>query len=315
MKKFFASAVFGLLALAVFLPKTSFAITVGPDKLEYTLAPGATVTGTLFVLNEGTTPQTLTPSFETFTETNGTKQFSAGTPSDLTNWFVLPSSTTLAAGESENIPFTLNVPQGAPAGGHFAVIWWNTAPAGAGMGDTSIVTRAGVLVYLNVTGQIDEAASVTHFAPTGGGHLFDFFPTNFDITFSDTGNDYLQPVGNIVIKDMFGLTDATFSVNKDGGEQILPQSAKDLPVTVESPSGAFGFGVYRAELALHYGQTNQEIDDSYTFVVITWQVVLLILIVLLLVLFGIARGVRKYNQWVIRKATAGLKVRDEEERE
>jgi hypothetical protein len=305
MKKFIYGALVGLGTAALLFPALSFALTVGPDKLEYTLAPGATVSGTLFVLNEGATAQTLTPSFESFTEVNGTKEFSPETKSDLASWFTVPSSITLPPGQSENVPFTLNVPQGAPAGGHFAVIWWNTASAGAGAGSTAIVTRAGILVYLNVTGQINESASVTQFAPVNGGHLFDTFPISFNVTFSNTGNDYLQPVGGIVIKNMFGATDASFSVNKDGGAQILPQSEKDLPVTVESAPGSFGFGIYRAELTLHYGESGKEIDDSYTFVVITWQVVLVVLIVLLLLLWGVMWAVRKYNRWIVRRATGG----------
>jgi hypothetical protein len=236
---------------------------------------------------------------------NGTKEFSPETKSDLAGWFTIPSSVTLAPGQSENVPFTLNVPQGAPAGGHFAVIWWNTASVGTSTGNTSIVTRAGILVYLNVTGQINESASIANFAPTGGGRLFDHFPSSFDITFNNTGNDYLQPVGGIVIKNMFGATVGSFSVNKDGGAQILPQSSKDLPVTVESAPGSFGFGVYRAELTLQYGETGKEIDASYTFVVITWQLVLIVLVILFLILFGIVWSVRKYNRWIVRKAKEG----------
>lgn len=303
MKRFIIGAFVGLGAAAILFPALSFALTVGPDKLEYTLAPGATVSGTFFVLNEGATPQTLTPSFEAFTEVNGTKEFSPETKSDLAGWFAIPSSITLAPGQSENVPFTLNVPQGAPAGGHFAVIRWNTASAGTGTGSTAIVTRAGILVYLNVTGQISESASIASFVPTGGGRLFDHFPTSFDVVFNNTGNDYLQPVGGIVIKNMFGATDAMFSVNEGGGTQILPQSEKNLPVTVASAPGSFGFGIYRAELALHYGETGKEIDASYTFVVITWQIVLIALVILFLIILGVVWCVRKYNRWIIRQAT------------
>jgi hypothetical protein len=110
---------------------------------------------------------------------------------------------------------------------------------------------------------------------------------------------------------MFGGTVASFAVNKDGGAQILPQSEKELPLSVDVAPGKFGFGVYRAELALHYGAAGKEIDSSSTFVVITWQIVVPILIILLLVLFGIILAVKKYNNWIVKKATAGLKERGE----
>lgn len=304
MKKFTILAFVGLVAALLFLPAHSFALTVGPGKLEYTLDPGATMTGTLFLLNEGTESQTLHPSFEAFTETNGTKQFFPETTSDLVGWFTVASSVTLAPKESTNIPFTLSVPKGAPPGGHFAVIWWNTAPVGSKAGSAAIVTRAGILVYLNVTGQVNESGSITRFAPTNGGRFLTGFPTSFDVMFNNTGGDYLQPTGDIQITNMFGASVASFSVNKNNSAQILPQSEKDLPVSLDPPQGNIGFGIYHAELTLHYGESNKEIGDSYTFVVVTW-VLLPILLALLLIVFGIVLGVRKYNQWVIRKATMG----------
>ncbi len=222
----------------------------------------------------------------------------------MASWFTITSSVTLAPGKSVNIPFTLNIPQGAPPGGHFAVIWWNTAPVGSSTGSAAIVTRAGILAYVNVTGQVNESASILKFAPTGGGYFFNLIPSDFDVVLSNTGDDYIQPTGNILVKNMFGATDESFSVNASGGVQILPQSKKNLPVSIDFASGGFGFGIYHADLTLHYGGTNREIDDSTTFIVITWQSILPIALALCLAIFGIIWGIRRYNRWVIKKATA-----------
>src|SRR5262249_55066942 len=110
--KNFVVVFLGTAVAAVLIPASVLALTVGPSKLEYTLDPGSTTTGTIFLLNEGDTTQTFHPSFQSFTEVNGTKQFFPGTKSDLTDWFTVASSVTLAAGKSADIPFTLSVPQG-----------------------------------------------------------------------------------------------------------------------------------------------------------------------------------------------------------
>ena len=308
MKKIFFPAFFSLTAvLLLSFPSYSKALTVGPAKMEFSLDPGTETIGNIFLMNEGGEARTLYPSFEKFIEVNGAKQFLPGEYTDLGSWLDMPKSVSFEPGQSKDIPFTLKIPADAPPGGHFVVIWWSTAPPNAKSGGgTSIVTRAGILVYLNVSGEIKETASIENFSPENKANFFSWLPESFDVMFKNTGNVYLKPLGEIRVKNLLGITDAIYSVNSYGAE-ILPQSGKSLRVLPKTMRwGGFGFGFYRATMVLNYGEDenrDKQITAETSFFVITWQIIVPVILLILLTFWLSTRGVKKYNRWVIEKYT------------
>ncbi len=166
--KLIPTGVFFIMALSLgfaFLtigPKNADAITVGPVKLEYSVNPGDTVTGEMFIKNEEKEDRIFYPSLDRFTEQNGNKVFTKD-KNLLADWFHTDASVTLKSGEDKKVPFQLIVPAYAPPGGEFAVIWWGTNPptsATSSEQQVSIQTRAGILMYVNVSGKINNAASI-----------------------------------------------------------------------------------------------------------------------------------------------------------
>jgi len=273
------------------------AVTVGPVKLEYKVDPGETLEGELFLQNEGSSVQTFYPSFERFTEdSSGQKNFTKET-SDLSTWFKMASSVTLGGGESRQIPFTIQVPKNAPPGGHFAVIWWSTSPPGSSGKQVSIVTRAGILVYLTVSGDVKEVGSIKDFYPAT--RFFTSFPLNFSIVFENSGNTYLKPMGTLKIKNIFGGTAIETPVN-EFGSNVFPQVSKNFSVTL-NPNGFF-FGPYRAVLELSYGQPQQTAIKNVWFLILPWKTLIIFIVFLAIVFFVIPRGIKKYNAWIISKA-------------
>jgi hypothetical protein len=190
------------------------------------------------------------------------------------------------------------VPQNAPPGGHFAVIWWSTAPPGAS--GVSIVTRAGMLVYLQVSGDVRESGKLLRFSPTPDSRFMSELPNTFSVQFENTGNTYLKPSGEIRVKNVFGSLRATYGVNK-ANLILLPGTTNDLRITKPDLALPFAFGVYTAELALRFGEKPETVKQIFYFFVFPWKAVLGALILLLIVLFGITRGLRRYNQWIIAK--------------
>ena len=288
------------------IPAKSFALTVGPAKMEFSVDPGDVITGKLFLLNDESETKVLYPTFEKFIEVDGEKRFLAGEPTELTNWFKINAPITLKPGESKDVPFEIDFPKNAPPGGHFAVIWWSSAPpsaTGKTGGGASIVTRAGILVYSRVSGDIKEDAEILNFDTAEKGRFFSWMPEKFTVSFENKGNVYLKPKGEITIKNIFGSTKAGFLVNKED-LQILPQSKKDLRIASQTMKwGGFGLGLYKAELNLIYGEGNKKIESGFWFAVITWQIVLPIILGLHIVFFGATKGIKKYNQWVVSKYT------------
>lgn len=287
-----------LLAVLIAAPLLSQAVTVGPVKLEYSVDPGKTVKGEIFLQNEEAGTKTFYPSFEKFTEENGQKNFTKE-GSDLATWFKMITSVTLKSGESRQIPFSIVVPKNAPPGGHFAVIWWSTSPPNAGKQQVSIVTRAGVLVYLTVSGEIKESATLEKFSTSR--KIYSGLPLSFGITLKNTGNSYLKPEGEITVKNLFGGIKATLPVNEFGAI-ILPESSRDFNQTLESEK--FFFGLYRARLDLTYGTASnrQSISDNSWLFVLPWKMLIFLILALTIVFFVIPRGIRKYNRWIIAKA-------------
>ncbi len=299
LKHFFSSAILvAVVAGFVFSPPVSRAVTVGPVKLEYKVDPGETLRGELFLQNEGSVTQTLYPSFERFTEdSSGQKNFTKE-ESDLSTWFKIISSVTLKSGEGRQIPFTIQVPKNAPPGGHFAVIWWSSSPPGGNSKQVSIITRAGILVYLTVSGNVNEAGSLKEFYPST--RFFTSFPLNFSILLENSGNTYLKPVGILKVKNLFGGTAMEGPVN-EFGSNVFPQISKGFSVIL-NPEKGFFFGPYRAVLELNYGDPQQTVTKNVWFLILPWGTLIGFIILLFLIFFAVPRGIKKYNAWIISKA-------------
>ena len=308
MRKFSFIILVCAVSFFALLPNYSSALTVGPGKLEYSTDPNTNINGNFFLFNENNEAKTFYPVFEKFIEENGEKRF-LREESDLATWVKTATSVALSAKEQKEVPFTIEVPENAPPGGHFAVIWWSTAPPNAsGTERVSIVTRVGVLVLLRVSGDIREEAELLKFDTSrrlfGSSigqwlRLFGGLPVSFDVVFLNKSNVYVKPRGEIVIKDIFGRTKTTIGVNNTD-LQILPESKRSF--TVEWRETKFAFGPYKANLDLTYGESKKSLESSFWFVVIPWKAMVLVLLGLFFVFWGIPTMVKRYNRWIIKKA-------------
>lgn len=281
-----------LFIIFVFLTSAAQAVTVGPVKVEFSVNPGQTVSGQMFLKNDGSQPATLYSSFEAFTEKNGEKVF-LKSPGDLPSWFKMPASVDLPAGGQTTIPYSIVVPADAAPGGHYAVMWWSTAPPAEKGSGVAIITRAGILVYLRVAGDIKESGNLV----LTGRRFYFGFPVNFSASFTDTGNVALTPQGTLEIKGLFGPV-ASLPFNQYG-MTLLPQSPQNFDFSW--PGNGFYFGPYQAVLTARFGESNQVITQSQWFFLITYQV-LAVIIAIIIIAFVLPWLIRRYNKWIIKKA-------------
>ncbi|MEW5805154.1 MAG: hypothetical protein AB1721_00260 [Patescibacteria group bacterium] len=279
------------------LPLISYSVTVGPVKLEYSVDPGDVVKGELFVQNEEKEPRTFYPVFEKFIEEDGTKVFLEGEPTDLASWFKVQDSISLNPNEQKKISFEIVVPKNASPGGHFAVIWWGTAPASAGADQqVAIVTRAGILVYLRVSGEIKEEASLLSFKAIK--RFFSHSPMALEYVLENSGNVHLKPGGELKIKNIFGKVKETLPINLKE-LTVLPQSKKTFQL--EWAPEKTVFGAYKAELNLKYGEGQQELNKAYWFFVLPIKGIVIFLGAIIILALA-PLGIKKYNSWIISKA-------------
>ncbi len=305
---------------------TASALTVSPAKVEITGDPGTTIYGEIKLFNEQDGTRTFFSSSENFEPTGdtGAPHF-IGAKDGLATWIGTDAEVTLGSGEYKTIPFSITIPADARPGGYFAAIFWGSQPVGGGgSGEVSIGGKIGVLVLLRVSGDVSEEAGLSEFRTNDNQKFFTTIPVTFTYLMNNTGGDRIVPLGDVVIKNTFRMTSATLSSNKNQGS-VLPGSTRKFDVvwgdeTQEAILGTetetdgffealrrewqdFHFGWYTAHLSLAWGVTNQTADASYHFFIFPWHLLLVILVILFL---GVMI-VRKYNRFIIAKASQQYK--------
>ncbi len=319
-----------LMILSVFLGgKYAYAVTITPVRFEISSDPGQIVSGEMIVMNEQDEIKTLYSSFDNFEARgeNGTPTF-VPAAEGLGTWISTEPSITLNPRESKVVPFTINVPSGAEAGGHFAAVFWSSNPNEPGQ--VSIGAKIGTLVLLTVSGEITEEGKVMDFSTKDGQKKFDALPIGFTYRFQNGGNDRIKPEGLLVIKNTFGMTTKNLPANQVEGN-VLPKSTRKFEVVWQSGTensltladaekitnesftetlsrqwSNFAFGKYTAYLDLSYGKSNQTATAMYSFFVFPWQLIVTLLIALIIALMIIKAGITHYNKWVIEQARKGM---------
>lgn len=319
----------------------ALALTVSPVRAEFAGDPGQTLAGEIILFNEQREIKESKTFYSSFV--NFEAQGESGTPffttsaADLATWIKAPRQAILKPGETKTIPYTIEIPKNAEPGGHFAAIFWSTTPpeeAGGG-GQVTVGGRLGVLVLLTVNGgQVKGGGGILEFTTKDKQGFFASLPIDFTYRFQNTSGNRIQPEGEIKIKNTFGLTSAVLPANKGHGG-VLPagirkfevnwtgeENNEETQVAIAKPQmpseigeklgffgmakkewGNFAFGRYSAELNLKYGQDNKEADASYSFFVIPWQLFSIIIVILGILGFLGMIGLKRYNRWIIAKAS------------
>lgn len=311
------------------LPFEVAALTVSPVRIELTGDPGTVIEGELILTNEQEATRTFYSSSGNFEATGetGTPSFVPG-EEGLATWIETASSITLGSGGEKEVPYTITIPQDADPGGHFAAIFWGTSPPKTEEGgQVSIGTKVGVLILLRVSGEIEEGGGVLEFSTKDKQKFFSSLPVTFTYRFHNSGDDRIKPEGEMTIKNIFGGTSAVLPANKSEGN-ILPQSIRKFEVSWEKTQNNkqqetsdkdikggffqdlkrewnnFALGRYTANLSLEYGASNEKARASFSFFVIPWRILTLAISFLIIAFLLLAKGIKKYNQWIIAKARA-----------
>lgn len=339
MRRFVLATIFVLVGGIVYANQV-LALTVSPVRAEIAGDPGQILQGEIILFNEQKEikePRTFYSSFANF-EAQG----ESGTPfftdsaTDLAIWIKSLRQVILKPGERKTIPYTIEIPKNAEPGGHFAVIFWSTTPpeGEGGGGQVTVGGRLGVLVLLTVNGgQVKGGGGLLEFTAKDKQRIFASLPIDFIYRFQNTSGNRIQPEGEIKIKNTFGLTSAVLPANEGHGG-VLPagirkftitwtggENNEEAQVSIAQPQATsetgeklgffgmvgkewkiFAFGRYTAELNLKYGQDNKETSATYSFFVIPWQLLSVVIIILGIVGFLGMLGLKRYNRWIITKA-------------
>jgi hypothetical protein len=293
------------------------ALTISPARVELSGDPGTTISGDFTLINEQNTTQTFYASAQNFEAQgeSGTPNFS-DSKEGLASWVKVEGKVTLKPGERVKVPYTITVPKDADAGGHFAAIFLSTVEPNNTGATLAVGAKVGMLILLRVAGDIKEGGGLLSFGLKEGGHFSTTLPINFVYRFNNSGNDRVNPVGTISIRDMIGLEAANLNANPSVGN-ILPGSTRRFDITWGSeaplPDSAsffnhvsyearnFAFGFYFANINLTFNSSSTT-NNSLIFFVFPWHLVLVVLVILLIAFVVLQRGVKRYNRFIIKQA-------------
>lgn len=317
IKKALTAIMCGLSGVAL-----SYALTISPARLEVASDPGQTVTKEFTLVNEQDIDQVFYTSVENF-EAQG----ESGTPNfirsqeGLASWVSVAEKITLKKGEKVEIPFSINVPQDADTGGHFAAIFLSTVPPSTNGGDVAVGAKVGMLVLLRVNGELREGGGVLSFGLKDDSFFVTKLPVQFMYRFNNSGNDRVNPAGDIELRNTIGIKTDTINANPSVGN-ILPGSTRRFEVRWGDeeplPSSAlfldhvgyearnFAFGLYSATMNLSFGATGQSSSKIYFFV-FPWHLMLVVFVSLVVVLFVLRSLIKRYNRWIIQQAQLHMK--------
>lgn len=302
----------GFFAVPFFSAK---AITVSPIRLEFALDPGNITTGSIKVLNDSDSKELYlsVARFEPKDDESGEPRFVPGSQG-LPSWIKLPQKIVATPNEFTEVPFTISVPIGTEPGGYFAAIFVTTTPEAA-PGVVSIATDVGTLLFLRVNGTFPEGENIIEFATKNKQKLFTSLPVELYYRMTNVGADRVKPVGDLTIRNLFGLTSKVLSANPTEGS-VLPGSKRkfetawitggggveaehDLPTNLPKTFFQnvawqwkhFAIGRYSAtvHVTVNY-DSSRSYEKSTAFWVFPWQLMTVITLGLIILFVRFRRG-------------------------
>jgi hypothetical protein len=220
----------------------------------YTVAPGATRSDEVLVLNTGDEPATLDLyAVDALTgATTGAVYANQGSaPTGAGTWIRLPQArVTVPPQSTARVPFDVNVPAGASPGQHLGGLVAQPAagdaaqPAGQAVGKggqftVTTTTRVVVAVAITVPGPLERKIAVTGVrAQTGASG------TQLQVGIRNDGNVLVKPKGRLILRDASAAERLQAPLDMD---TILPGGAAEyaVPWPRELPGGD-----YTAEVVL-----------------------------------------------------------------
>ena len=295
------------------------AFSISPPLIELTADPGQTVKATIKFTNVSDDELLIKTQVNDFGAKN-----ESGDPNiifedvdngafTLRHWVISPAPFRIKAHESKTVDFPIAVPQGAEPGGHYAVIRFTGSSPALEESGVSLTASIGSLVLLQVSGNTVENAAVAELfsAQTtgkGAGDRKGFFengPIAFVERIQNSGNVHIKPTGTIEISNMFGHRTATLRVNGDptdpnnNPKSILPGSIRRFEQTL---SKKWLFGRYTATVKMSYGQGQKPLEQTITFWVVPYKIIILATALITGMFFGLRWAIGRYNAHIISKA-------------
>ncbi len=286
-------------------PPPGQGLEISPPVMELNADPGQTISSTIRIRNVSggvLIAKARADDFGAKGEDGEPKLLldeTGATRYSLKYWVQGIQDVTLAPQELKTVSFSIAVPKNAEPGGHYGVIRFTALPPNLQGTGVALSASIGTLVLLRVSGAIKDSVSLAEFSASQKGvkkSFYEYGPVDFTVRVQNDGTVHEKVQGTITVTDTFGGKVASIAVNPKGGN-VLPGSIRRFD---ESLAKKQLFGHYTAKLVTTYN--GQKLNASIGFWVIPWKLVLLVLLGLVILIYLLRVGLRKYNQSIIERA-------------
>lgn len=304
--KFLLKIFISLALLFLIVPlgtKAASSLTIVPALFEETGLPGQVLKKKIKIINNDNEEKELVITAQDFIAKGeeGQQEFLAPDPErktfSLTSW-IKPEKESFVIGpnQEKEININIEIPASAEAGGHYAALFIGPKEATTTPGMVTTIGKIGSLFLLRIEGPITEKTEIKEFSSSAS--FYHSGPINFLLRLENQGNVHLKPKGKIEIKDIFNKKIEEIDANPKEGN-VLPQSIRKYE---SSWNKKWMIGKYTALADISYGNSNQIIQKEISFWVIPVAKILIGLAILIVIIILLILIIKKYNQWIIKKA-------------
>lgn len=230
-------------------------LTVSPAIIEDFLDAGQQGVATVTVINLSEQPLPIQAITAPFVVGDDEHIIDGEGRYDASDWLrIEPASVLLAAGESEEVTITYDVPADAGPGGHYATVYFEplvAAQAGASQGPL-ITARVGVLVLLSVRGEGREELALASLSKEVSAQTGE---VRFITQVENTGNVHALPGLQVLIEHWWGGEAARLAAVP---ALVMPGTSRQLKTVWSSPPA---FGMYKVTALLNNDGSDQNVQQ------------------------------------------------------
>jgi hypothetical protein len=227
----------------------------------------------------------------------------------LKDWVAPVGGFLIKPREIKNLPVKFVIPDNASPGGHFGVIRFSARAPELQNSGVSLSASLGTLVLFTISGKVTENLSIAELSARENvpkskpKSVFEATPIIFTTRLRNSGNIQEQPVGRIMITNMFGKDIAGLNVNLPP-RNVLPDSIRrfESPLDTSVIGNKHLFGHYTAKLKVTYGADSKVVSTSMGFWVIPYRLIAVIVVGLIVGFFALRSFIRRYNQNIIKRS-------------
>jgi len=324
---------FGIVTISASAQQAEINLTASPTSIDVVSPPGTTLSEKVRIRNNADSPIQLKIELKKLVADStgqiSVRDFQKG--DDYQQWISIENATLSARPkEWTDIPFTITIPQTAAFSYYWALMVSVESPKSQINTPQAKITGSvavPILLAIRKNGII-FSGRVDSFATDKG--FYEYLPTNFLLTFQNSGNVHVKPRGNIFITDWTGKQIDSIGINEAQGN-VLPGSKRtftstwdngfitneekieDGKVVTDSRGNpqtelkihfdrllAFRIGKYTATalVVVSGDKRDYSFEQTTSFFVFPWKIVLGTVIFVLLAGIGLANTIKSLFRWI-----------------